>query len=722
MTNGPPFALGDDAPKTVLSEDELNYSPFAKQITQAVISLNAPNGYVIGLHGAWGSGKSTVLNFVGELLQQHNRENADNAIVHLDFRPWLITGNQDLIAAFFKILSEKLDNGRPERCWIKRLFRRAKKDKADLVVETAAAIAAAVDPSGLGIVATLRATAKSATAALIKRPSLQKAYNELRGHLVQSNQRFLVTIDDIDRLEDGDIKHIMRMVKSIGQLPNVVYLLAYDPRIVANAYGEPPTLEALLFTEKIVQQEITLPKPAQDALFGMLDKHISFLLEDTPDSLHWEHIRRDGVRRWIRSPRDVVRLSNSLKFSWAALQGEIDPQDLLAIEGIRLFDFEVFTWLRESQDLLFSQGRFIVPREEEEARAIDNLRQSIPESKRDAVLTLVKHLFPQIAIDEKGTAVRRRGIEFNDLTQRRGIGSEAGYDSYFALYPSPNAIPLPIVNSLVSDSISPEEAESRIQEYIAKNDHRGKPLVLELIDELSARFTGTQRTTPQQALLFALFERGEEIISLDHALGWFSTPPAVRLDLLISSMLTAWGPSSAEEHLISAYRKTESPTYLADNFVWRGRELKKFESDGRETPKITNEAFDTLGGILSEKISRAHERGTLAYAPFYFNIVRVWSFLVDPDTPKAWMTDGVQNSAEFMAKTCRGLVSVSQPQNQSEPRFNLSDRPPVPPYPDLGVLVAAGEKHLSNPNLTPEQHSLIQAVTIGCKQFLENPT
>lgn len=42
--------------------------------------------------------------------------------------------------------------------------------------------------------------------------------------------------------------------------------------------------------------------------------------------------------RWIARPGDVARLSNALNFSWAALEGEIDAQDLLAMESLRLFD------------------------------------------------------------------------------------------------------------------------------------------------------------------------------------------------------------------------------------------------------------------------------------------------------------------------------------------------------------------------------------------------
>jgi predicted KAP-like P-loop ATPase len=43
---------------------------------------------------------------------------------------------------------------------------------------------------------------------------------------------FLVIIDEIDRLDRSEIRSTMQTVKTVGKLPNVVYLLAYDRKIV----------------------------------------------------------------------------------------------------------------------------------------------------------------------------------------------------------------------------------------------------------------------------------------------------------------------------------------------------------------------------------------------------------------------------------------------------------------------------------------------------------
>ena len=99
----------------------------------------------------------------------------------------------------------------------------------------------------------------------------------------------------------------MQMVKSVGQLPNVIYLLAYDREIVWGAFGREAAREEPSFAEKIVQQGLQLLVPSQTALLGMLEEEIAFLLEGQENSLRWEHIVQDGLRRWIRSPRDEGR-------------------------------------------------------------------------------------------------------------------------------------------------------------------------------------------------------------------------------------------------------------------------------------------------------------------------------------------------------------------------------------------------------------------------------
>ena len=112
------YEMGDDSPKSSRSDDRLGHAAFADRVANVIVSVDATNGYVLGLNGAWGSGKSTTLNFVIDSVREHNRQRPQSTVLHVDFRPWLITGHQDLVGAFFKVLAENLGDSKKPAAWL----------------------------------------------------------------------------------------------------------------------------------------------------------------------------------------------------------------------------------------------------------------------------------------------------------------------------------------------------------------------------------------------------------------------------------------------------------------------------------------------------------------------------------------------------------------------------------------------------------------------------
>jgi predicted KAP-like P-loop ATPase len=53
-----------DTPLQDPSQDLLGRSRFARGLAQGILQMDAEHGFVVALHGPWGSGKSTTLNFV----------------------------------------------------------------------------------------------------------------------------------------------------------------------------------------------------------------------------------------------------------------------------------------------------------------------------------------------------------------------------------------------------------------------------------------------------------------------------------------------------------------------------------------------------------------------------------------------------------------------------------------------------------------------------------
>lgn len=713
------YLLNDDVPKkNPWQQDRLGYKPFCQRLAKVIVNLDVPNGYVIGLHGEWGSGKSTALNFIQAFLEKHNQETeAENdKITLIDFRPWIVSGHQDLIAAFFKVMAEKLDgrqNGLKKR-WkgILGFFKRG----GDPLVDAAATLALTIDPS-FGAASTVATPiAKKSLELMVDRfleePSLQTAYEDLKKRLSESKKRFFVTIDDIDRLREEEILSIMQMVKTVGQLPNVIYLLAYDRDIVWHALDGTKERRRPHFGEKIVQQEIELPSPSKDELLTILDSEIDFL-RDTPSDLRWHYIVQHGLRRWVRHARDVVKLANALKLSWSVLQGEIDPQDLCAMEGLRLFDPIAFEWIRWNKDFLFGQGRFRSSHEDERKNAVSIFEDQLEDESKREVFKVLQALFPRKSIYFGGSALSTEETHAYTVS-RRGIGCEAGYDAYFGFRPSPDAVPKAVIDSILVNLENRETLHAVIDTYLHSRGRNGQPMVGQLLEEVGYRFQGIGRPQPTQALLDVLFEIGEDVFGLDWNRDGYFIPPAAWIRSLIGILLDSWGPEKAGEHLVEAFERSKSPAFNADVFVGRARELGQITGDPRSPPRVNSTDLITLGRILLPQIEKAGHDGTLSNAPSYTSLLIAWKYL-DQNGSKNWVSKGIDASAAFLSKITKVIVAET---NSSEGHGYAMETRPDPDLFDLSALLAACQKHLPSDELDNDARERIRVVARAASKML----
>jgi hypothetical protein len=720
MTSDARFTdFGDDLPKQDPSEDRLGFQPFAELLSRVITLLRAPNGYVIGLHGEWGSGKSTALNFVKAYIEKHNGEaQSDAARIHvIDFRPWIVSGHQDLVAAFFKVLSESLRSTSAN--WVrrqgKRAARLAKIGTAPLL-DAVATVAVTVDPSA-GVASKAAANvAKQSIGGMIDKflagPSLQAAYENLRHQLSAVDKRFLITIDDLDRLQDEEIRTILQMVKTVGSLPNVVYLLAYDRAIVWRALDKDWERVGPKFAEKIIQQEIELPRPSKEDLLSMLDAELEFLPGES-HTLRWQYILRDGIRRWVRHPRDAIRLANAVKFSWPAVAGEIDALDLLAMEGLRLFDAAAFDWARWNRDFLLSEGRFRLSDEPTKAATVKSLRDRLSEGTREEVMCVLSVLFPSKSKWLQGPSAGEES--YSEVVRRRGVGCQAGYDAYFALHPSPDAIPKREIDGLM-DRLADEDAIADVlRRFVEKKDRHEHPVIGEMLEEIRFRFQGHNPAVPTQALLDALFGLGDRILGIERKGDPFELSPRSLLSMLAAELLRFWGPVDAAKHLKASFDRLTSPAFSAAVFADRARELGVMPSGSPPPPLITEADLNELGTKLITIIEKAVNDGTLENAPFYWDIVRSWKLIGDGAAAKAWISAGMERSAEFLVKVAKGFVSFSVSSSQRE--YALSEKPDEDLC-DLNVLLNACKNHLNGRVLDGDDRRMIEVVKRAVEQML----
>ncbi|WP_203564095.1 P-loop NTPase fold protein [Deefgea sp. CFH1-16] len=182
--------------------------------------------------------------------------------------------------------------------------------------------------------------------------TIQEQHQELSQILDQGSKRYLVIIDDIDRLEPAEMLQIFKLVKSVGRLPNVMYLLVFDlartEKVVADAFPA----EDAHYLEKILQASFALPAIQAEELQKWTRQKLSERI--ALDEIQTRELsgKLKNFPYALRQPRDAIRLLNSLEVTWPALEKEVHPVDFVVLELLRLFYPRIHHLLSQRKELL----------------------------------------------------------------------------------------------------------------------------------------------------------------------------------------------------------------------------------------------------------------------------------------------------------------------------------------------------------------------------------
>ena len=335
-----------DLPIHLPSEDQYGVDPFAKALARSLECIHSPEGTVVALNGAWGSGKSSVVNLVLHHLKPAQEAGRLKAVT---FNPWWFSGSESLTLAFFEELQSAFDKSNLDTAksvvkWLgKRLSR------------TGPLLGAMVDIATAGVGGNITtAVAEFATNALGEEQTVEAAHAALTQALREQTSRFLIVIDDIDRLGPDEALLVFRLVKSVGKLPNVIYLLAFDRLLAERIISERFPAEGANYLEKIVQATFDLPIPDPAVLRRtFLGAAEAIACAPTEDRVvRFMNFFHDVVAPYLQSPRNAIRLANVLNVTWPAVKGEVDTADFLCLETLRVFEPIVSRSLRANASLV----------------------------------------------------------------------------------------------------------------------------------------------------------------------------------------------------------------------------------------------------------------------------------------------------------------------------------------------------------------------------------
>ncbi|AIO87314.1 P-loop NTPase fold protein [Burkholderia pseudomallei] len=650
----------NDQPIESPSEDRFGVDPFARALAASIRKMQSPQGAVIGLNGPWGSGKSSAVN----LCKHHLAEAVKaNELVVIDFACWWFRGEDALALAFFRELYAGLGPSLGDKVKKKLPKLGARLLRAGALVGKIAEAAGAVIAGGIA------EKGMEWLAGLIEEDETVEALHaELAKALREQKKRFLIVIDDIDRLSPDEALLIFRLVKSVGRLPNVMYLLVYDrplaERIVSDRYPS----EGPHYLEKIVQAAFELPDPAaldvQQHLLSLIESICGAPAE--ADMVRFMNIFYEGISPAMRTPRDVTRFTNSLSVSWPAVAGEVDRADFLALEMLRLLHPAIYRAIRQNKEQLSGSGRDEGRDRAAAARHFDELLfGATPPPEHDRMRRVLMRLFPVL---ESAWANMGYGEGFaKQWAMKRRVCSPAHFDAYFRFSIGDEVLTSTELDEFVARADDIEYVKATLRHALTVTRRSGGTKAAVWLGELITHAERVDRDKVE-ALLTALFSIADEInVEADSAKAFSMDSNEVRLHWLLRALTKERYTLDERSAIFRHACDAASLGWLADFTRSAWTDYHPREGQEREPPEncLTTEAdAEHLRALLRSRIEAAAADGTLLAHRDLSYLLHWWADLTTDDgaAVHAW-TSGVLASDDGVRHLAKAFTSYGWTQS-----------------------------------------------------------
>ena len=586
--------FGADRPIARREFDRFGRAPFADAIARLFVNWTGRDGIVVGVYGAWGDGKTSVLNLVRESVGH------DDKVHYVPFSPWLVRSAEQLLPALMSTMADAVGASllSPHR----RLSR-ALSTYADVVAPLDSRIRAA---SG---------ALKAASTITIERQ--RQRVGEV---LAEKGERLLIAVDDVDRLDVEEILSVLKVTKLTADFPYVSYLLAFDDVVVADAIaraypGEPE--HGRNFIDKIVQYPMRVPPPEPGTLEAFAIDLIRTALADSGVNLSPEADAEFGVRyalhigQLLDTPRACIRYANAVRFAAELLRGELNVVDLLTLEALRAAAPSLHRLLPEYGQILLGTFLMSPTRNQISADADDLLKKAgvnPSDSRGRHVLSLLRQLFPYF-----GDALDRRSPERWDHGRYEVSQAVAGpryFERYLMYHVPASEVPDVEILDLVRRATQGEDPLEVMRGYV--DTGRGESLVAAL-----RRRAGDIPPTAAGPLAVGLARIGAGLSRPDISFD-FRTP-FIQSAIAIRQLLTQIEDPTLRAHLAHQCVAVAGHLgYTAHLVTWvAGGEASELILDARAQKRVAEEFVQQVvnESVLGEAIYSRHARdATLIFA------------------------------------------------------------------------------------------------------------
>lgn len=573
-----------DSPIHEQGQDRFSRWSFSERVAQVISKRSDPSSIVIGLYGIWGDGKTSVLNFIEKSLE------SDENVICIKFNPWRFGTEDELLTGFFFDIAEALDA---------ELIKTGDKLK-DFVKKAAPGAGAIMGAKGAG----------DALGSFISGPDVNELKNRIERELESAKKRVLILIDDVDRLEKTEIHALFRLVKLTADFKYTSYILAFDKDVVAaslqDRYSSAAENSGEAFLEKIIQVPLHLPAVEKQVLrefcFQGVDEAINIAGISLSEQQVQEFVRdfSTAFDDCLTTPRKAKLYGNILMFSLPILQGEVNPVDLMLLEGIRTFCPSLYEVLRINKGLFtgsFRDSHYSNNDSEKEyiRTLLDDALSRGKNINKAGFIDLLKSMFPKLQSVYGNMSYGSDWYEKWNNGQR--ICSENYYSRYFTYAIPKGDISDKVIQELSNDSEKwkePFDLESNPLSEIL-NASSAETLIKKLRHQ-----AGKKNADAALALAVAVAQKSGDIPNPEVLYSWMTpfSQAAMLVSDLIQNVLKPDRVALAKKCIDSA----PSLEFKLEIFRWLKREDENKPEKDAFSEACIDEIGKHLGKLIDDKI------------------------------------------------------------------------------------------------------------------------
>lgn len=737
--------IGAEAPIRTAEQDRLRRADFAGRIAAVLSELSLREGRVFAIRGGWGFGKSSLKNLITERLDAR-KDGAD----WLDFNPWQ-WGDGDAIArALFGQIANRLGGEHSKAALaraealrrygailtgasapLKEAGRSSHLISTILTNVSVIAIAAAIGfdlPTAakaatalavLSVGASLTARVMAHLGRDRSAEPLDKVRASLEARLRELGRPLVVFVDDIDRLEPEHIRILLRQVKANANLPNIVFVLLFQPSIVENALDPVADGDGRAFLEKIVQANFDLPAVPVSIVHQTFGEDLSALAGPYATEANGFSQRRWGnafvgcIQPFLRNMRDARRLISSIAVHMPLHASgevfEVNIIDFLQLETLRVFEPDLHAALFRERTLVLQEGRFRGDgRRDTDKAAAERLLEVASAERRELASDALKDLFPPLEwafggtnygdgfhqrwLTEKRVCASRYFPRYFELQTAAGEMSERDFVTFLKATSDEAALATAVAGLRANDLTT--SLVARLDESVERLPGENAAVLLPTMLDIAQGLAGERGVDPFSS----------PWVSAWRATSWYlkRIPEDVRGALMLEAL-----------------RKTGALSVAATLIHLNDPADRKEEDRADFDPTLDLATVEAMKVEWLRQIrARAAEMSVMMSEPDLMSLLYHWRQYGSKDEPRKWITEAIKTDEGFATLASRMMsrgTSSSWGDRVSTPH-NTFQRETVEDF--IGIEIVKARCDAIDPTAFPEYEGALRTLLRHVEMWL----